>query len=414
MARLYRVPGLDSAAWKAAEKFPPVDRPIGAVPEQGLVFVLDRKNNVVGIDLDTRRVRTFLENVRYATLGPDGALYAVDTANSVTQLVRRTPVRFRSKLQGKPTALHGTMNGALLARLGGNRPALEFLGSDQAPTATPLPQGQVSPTFLGDLVAVAADTSVILYSPDQTKSKPRTIPIEGDARAVLFSPSGHRLYVARAAAPLLVLDRFEGTRLREIELPGPARALRGDLYGNWLLVQPEDGDSVWVIDIGTGKYLGSTAAKWTEDLPAVAPPHTLLVRRGADLVALDLSSSGFTQLGRIEGGASDFWLPIAWHPAEENELPIETDSMAAEADSGPARPTVYLQVSSSQNPTWASELSEKLRAAGLPASVLTPRRSEEAYRVVLGPYATREEAEQTGKKLGMPSFIVTAQDQSAQ
>jgi hypothetical protein len=414
MPRLYRVPGLDSAAWKSAEKLPPVDRPVGADPAQGLVFVLDRKTNVVGIDLDTRRVRTFLENVRYATLGPDGALYAIDTANSVTQLVRRTPVRFRSKLQGKPTQLHATMNGALLARLGGNRPALEFLGSDQAPTSTPLPQGQVAATFLGDLVAVAADTSVVLYSPDQSKSKPRTIPIDGDARAVLFSPSGHRLYVARAAAPLLVLDRFEGTRLREIELPGPARSLRSDLYGNWLLVQPEEGDSVWVIDVGTGKYLGSTAAKWTEDLPAVAPPHTLLVRRGADLVALDLSSSGFTQLGRIEGGASDFWLSIAWHPADENELPLASDSMLAEADSGPGRPTVYLQVSSSQNPTWASELSERLRAAGLPASVLTPRRSEEAYRVVLGPYATREQAEQTGRKLGMPSFIVTAQDPSAQ
>lgn len=414
MVRLYRGPGLDSVPWKAAEKLPPVDRPIGADPEQGLVFILDRKNNVVGIDLDTRRVRTFLENVRYATVGPDGALYAVDTASAVTQLVRRTPVRFRSKLQGKPAELHGTMNGALLARLAGNRPALEFLGSDQPPTSTPLPEGQVAATFLGDLVAVAADTSVVLYSPEQTKSKPRTIPIEGDARAVLFSPSGHRLYVARAAAPLLVLDRFEGTRLREIELAGPARSLRGDLFGNWLLVQPENGDSVWVINVGTGKYLGSTATKWTDDLPAVAPPHTLLVRRGPDLVALDLSSSGFTQLGRIEGGASDFWLPIAWHPADENELPIETDSMVAEPDSGAGRPTVYLQVSSSQNPTWASELSERLRAAGLPASVLTPRRAEEAYRVVLGPYATREQAEQTGRKLGMPSFIVTAQDQSAQ
>jgi hypothetical protein len=269
-------------------------------------------------------------------------------------------------------------------------------------------------TFLGDLVAVAADSAVVLYTP-QNKSQPRSIAIDGDARAVLFSPSGHRLYVARAAAPLLILDRFEGTRLREIELPGPARALRGDLYGNWLLVQPESADSVWVIDVGTGKYVGSTAARWTDDLPAVAPPHTLLLRRGTDLVALDLSSKGFTPMGRIAGGASDFWLPLAWHPAQENEIPIESDSMdVAAADSGPGRPSVYLQVSSSQNPTWASELSERLRAAGLPASVLTPRRSEEAYRVVLGPYATREQAEQTGRKLGMPSFIVTAQDQSAQ
>ena len=413
LARLYRVPALDSAPWKPAEKLPPVERPIGADPEQGLVFVLDRKKNVVGLDLDTRRVRTFLENVLYATLGPDGALYAVDTASSVVQLVRRTPVRFRSKLQGKPAELHGTMDGALIARLAGNRPALEFLGSDQPPTSTPLPDGQVASTFLGDQVAVAADSAVVLYAP-QNKSKPRVIPIDGDARAVLFSPSGHRLYVARAAAPLLVLDRFEGTRLREIELPGPARGLRGDLYGSWLLVQPESGDSVWVIDVGTGKYLGATAARWTEDLPAVAPPHTLLVRRGADLVALDLATTGLTELGRVEGGAADFWLPLAWHPAQESDIPVEADSADLAAADSAGRPTVYLQVSSSQNPTWASELSEKLRAAGLPASVLTPRRSEEAYRVVLGPYATREQAEQTGRKLGMPSFIVTAQGQPAQ
>jgi hypothetical protein len=255
---------------------------------------------------------------------------------------------------------------------------------------------------------------VVIYAP-QNKSKPHIIPVEGDARAVLFSPSGHRLYIARAAAPLLVLDRFEWTRLREIELPGPARALRGDIYGNWLLVQPERGDSVWVVDVGSGKFLGSTAARWTDDLPAVAPPHTLLARRGNDLVALDLSATGFTETGRIEGGAADFWLPLAWKPAQDNEVPIEADSaQLAASDTGPARPTVYLQVSSSQNPNWANELSDKLRAAGLPASVLPPKRSQEVFRVVLGPYSTREQAEETGRKLGMPSFIVTAQDQSAQ
>jgi hypothetical protein len=170
---------------------------------------------------------------------------------------------------------------------------------------------------------------------------------------------------------------------------------------------------VWIVDVGTGKYAGATAARWTDDLPAIAAPHTLLVRRGGDLVALDLGSSGLKEVGRVPGGATDLWLPLAWHPPAENEIPVESDSTAtAAADSGANRPTIYLQVSSSQNPTWASELSEKLRAAGLPASVLTPRRPDEAYRVVLGPYATREQAEETGGKLGMPSFIVTAQDQS--
>jgi hypothetical protein len=412
VARLYRVPSLDSAAWKPADKLPAAGRPLGADTEQGLVFVLDQKNNVVALDLDTRRVRTYLESIRYATVGPDGALYAVDTANSVVQLVRRTPVRFRSKLQGKPTQLHGTMDGALVARLGGDRPALEYLGSDQAPTSTPLPSGQVASSFLGDLIAVAADTAVVLYAP-QRKTQPRSIPIAGDARAVMFSPSGHRLYVAQAAGPLLVLDRFDGAQLSEIELPGPARELRGDMYGKWLLVRPEQGDSVWVIDVGIGKHVGTVEARWTEDLPAIAPPHTLLARRGGDLVGLDLSAPGLPEAGRVDGGAADFWLPIAWQPAQETELPFEADSAAlAAADTGPARPSVYLQVSSSQNPAWANELSAKLGAAGLPASVLAPRRSDDVYRVVLGPYATREQAEATGRTIGMPSFIVTAQDQS--
>jgi cell division septation protein DedD len=40
--------------------------------------------------------------------------------------------------------------------------------------------------------------------------------------------------------------------------------------------------------------------------------------------------------------------------------------------------------------------------------VLPPARGEELHRVVLGPFATREEAEQAGRKVGMPSFIITA------
>jgi SPOR domain len=412
-ARLYRVPALDSAQWTPADKLPPVERPLGAAAEQGLVFVLDRKNNVAALDLDTRRVRNYFENVRYAAIGPDGALYVVDTAGSVVQLVRRTPVRFRAKLPGKPTDLYGTMDGALVARVSGKEPALEFLGSDQPPTTTRIPEGPVAFTFLGDLVAVAADSAVVLYAPGR-KSEPKPVPVSGGAKAVLFSPSGHRLYIGRATAPLIVTDRFDGGELLEIELPGAVKELRGDLNGNWVLARPEQGDSVWVIDVGSGKFLGTVPARWAADLPAVAPLHTLLVRRGADVAALDLSASGFTELGRVEGGATDFWLPIAWAPAHETEIPFDSESTAvAAADNGPPGPNVYLQVSSSQNPAWANELSDKLSAAGLPASVLPPRRSEEAFRVVLGPYATKEQAMETSKKLGMPSFIVTAQEQSA-
>jgi cell division protein FtsN len=136
-----------------------------------------------------------------------------------------------------------------------------------------------------------------------------------------------------------------------------------------------------------------------------------LIRQDKDVVARDLSAKDLPVTGKVESGAEDFWLPLAWRPAQDVDVPVAADSNAlAAADDTSGAPSVYLQVSSSQNPAWANELSQKLRAAGLPATVLAPKRSDEAYRVVLGPYATREQAEETGRKIGMPSFIVTAQD----
>ena len=90
-------------------------------------------------------------------------------------------------------------------------------------------------------------------------------------------------------------------------------------------------------------------------------------------------------------------------------LPDSTATAAADSTSGvPGAGTiggVFLQVSSSQNPAWAAELARQLTDAGLPASVLKPRATEDGYRVVLGPYASRDEAEATGRKLGRPFFI---------
>ncbi|HUR96302.1 MAG TPA: SPOR domain-containing protein [Gemmatimonadales bacterium] len=412
-ARLYRVPSLEPSAWKAEDKLPPVERVIGADPEQGLVFTLDGKRNLVTLDLETRRVRTYLEQVRNAAMGPDGALYAIDTGSTVTQMVRRTPIRFRSKLQGNPRQVYATMTGALLARVGDKAPVLEVLGSDQAPVSTTLPSEQMAASFYGDLIAVATDTGVILYQ-TQGKNAPKSIRLSGHPKAVLFSPSGHRLYVAQEDDELLILDRFSGEQLAAIDLPGPAKGLRGDRFGEWLLVQPASGDSAWVIDVGHSRFGGTVSARWASDLPAVASPNALLVRRGADVAALDLAQKDFAEVGRVRDGAADEWLPIAWRPARDAESDVTTDSSAlATADSGKGGASVYLQVSSSQNPVWASELADKLRAAGLPASVLAPTRSDEAHRVVLGPYATREQAEETGRKIGMPSFIVSGQDAPA-
>lgn len=408
IAKLYRVPSLEPSTWNAEDKLPAVERVVGADPEQGLVFALDKKRNLIVMDLETRRVRTSLEQVRAATVGPDGAVYAVDTGSTVIQMVRRAPVRFRAKLQGSPQALYATMTGAVVARVGEHAPVLEVLGSDQPPVSTTLPAERLAPSFYGDLVAVATDTAVVLYE-TQGKGKPQVIRLSGHPQAVAFSPSGHRLYVALEDKELVVIDRFSGERLESVDLPGPTRALRGDRFGQWLLVRPDAGDSAWVFDVGRNRLAGAVATTWRADLPAAVSPNALLLRRGDDVVSLDLATEGFPETGRIAGGADDEWLPIPWRPDRDAGGP-EADSASVAAADSAGTPSVYLQVSSSQNPAWANELAEKLRAAGLPASVLAPTRGDEVHRVVLGPYATREQAEETGRKIGMPSFIVSAQD----
>src|SRR4029453_7258241 len=140
-----------------------------------------------------------------ATLGPDNALYAVDSGNSVTQMVRRAPVRFRNKLQGNPRQVYATMSGALLARVGDKAPVLEVLGSDRSPVSTTLPGQPMAPSFYGDLIAVATDTAVVLFQ-TQGQNAPKSIRLSGHPTAVQFSPSGHRIYVAQVDDELLVLD----------------------------------------------------------------------------------------------------------------------------------------------------------------------------------------------------------------
>jgi hypothetical protein len=405
-ARLYRLPALDPSAWKQIDKLPALATLVGADLEQRLVYALDDKQTLVGLDLDSRRVRSLLPKVRHAAVGPDGAVYAVDSSSTITQFVRRAPVKFRPKLAAAPRDLFGTQNGSLVVLPERGRGEAQLLSSDQARAAAQLPAGAAAATYLGDLVAVATDTAVVLYEP-QAATPVRSIDVSGGSSAVAFSPSGHRLYAALQRGDIRVIDRLSGETLDAIDLPGTARDLRMHFYGQWLLARPEQGDSVWVVDLSADKLAGTVAARWSDDLPVVAGERTLLLRAGGDVRALDLGAEGLPVTGQVDGGADDAWLPLAWLPAGEEREEQAADSAA---DSAAAGAIIYLQVSSSRNPEWANELTAKLKSAGLPASVLPPKRGEEAYRVVIGPYATREQAEATGRTLGMPSFVISTEE----
>ncbi|MEP7324727.1 MAG: SPOR domain-containing protein [Gemmatimonadota bacterium] len=403
-AIVYRLPRLQNTDWPSAGAFPPLKSALGADLDQRLVFAAGAGNQIVALDLENGKVRTYLAAVRNTIIGPDGVLYTVDDSNQVTQIVRRTPTRFTDRLPAQPRDLFGTLNDELLAIIPGNKNQLILLSPDQPVERFPLPTGQAAATMWGDLVAIAADTAVVLYTP-HVEPPLRSIRVDGHARGVDFSASGHRLYVSREKDGLLEIDRYTDKVLRTIDLPGPAGELRSDPYGRWLLVHPAGVDSVWVIDLSSGSYQAAFPTDWASDLPVVAAGSILLLKQGDDVIAHDLTVAGMPETGRVNGGATDLWLPIAWTPERGTRLPVQADSTLPVASDSVQSSRVYLQVSSSQNPDWAGDLAQKLKEVGLPASVLNPHRDGDPYRVVLGPYESRETAEAAGRKLGRPFFI---------
>lgn len=403
--KLYHLPTLEDWGWKPASGIPALRRSIGTDLDLGVVYALGVKNEVVALDLQTGRPRVQVSSgVREVTMGPDGTLHTIDDSLKILQFVHRNPVRPNHGLAGRPRDLFGGRNSMLLAITGNT---LSIHRGEEAPVREPMPAGDATATFWGDLLAIAADTAVFLIDPD-TPEKARVLPVSGHARAVLFSPSGHRFYVARRDGGIYVYNRFTREKVGEISLPGPAGALRTDPYGRWLMVHPSGRDSLWLVDLATNKYVGGFAANWAVDLPTISNQQTLLLKNKGDVIAYSLTQGDFPEKGRIADGAADFWVPLAWTP-ETGTASIAVETPATDTvspdDTLDTAPKVYLQVSSSQNKDWSAELARQLEQQGLPASVLNPRTQDDGYRVVLGPYPSREAAEATGKRLGRPYFI---------
>lgn len=404
----YRTSDLSPIGWSVA-KVPPIRQYVGADLDQGLVYALDSTRTLVAIDLKARRPRVLRKGVRAATLGPDGTLFAVDTSGRVTEVRGRRPLTLTDDLPAAATSLVGTASGRLLVLPTARRRDLTVYQPEGPPESFVLPAGRATATMAGDLVAVAADSAVVLADPTGAR-KPDVIDVSDHARAVMFSPSGHRLYVGRDEGDILTIDRYSSRERDGIDVSGGVADLRGDLYGLWMLVRSRRGDSVSVVDLTARSVVARTTSSWDDDLPLIAPPSLLLVRRGRDVVGLDLERDGLKPRGQVARAADDIWVPLAWAPASAQEIPAAPaeDSLTVPADSSVTTgASFFLQVSSSRNPAWARELAEKIAAAGVKASVVEPANADDVYRVVVGPFATREQADSASRSLGMPSFVIS-------
>jgi len=403
--RAYRLPGLVEVPGAVRGKLPPVRRVVGLDPETDLLFAVTEKREVVALDVAGGRLDTVATAVEQAALGPDGTLYAVDEKRHVVTVARRVRLAWPQPLAGVPRELFGA-DQRLVAVLAQDPPKMIAAAPDQPPATRTLPAGgDLAATRWGDLVAVATDSGVLLMDPIDRR-EPAFVPLEDHPRAVVFSPSGHRIYVARRTGlGLAVIDRYERQEIDGVALPMPAAAIRMDPGGRWLLARPSLGDSAWVVDLPTRTLVGAVATSWSVELPAMGPDGSLLVRQRNDLVAYRPDS--LTEIGRVAGGGADLWTLTTWRPRGGYRPTLVAEAQAATpaVDSvGPEGP-LYVQVSTSQNESWSSGLAQQLSRAGLAAKVLPPHTPDDGYRVVLGPYSTRAQAEEIGRKLGRPFWI---------
>jgi len=398
--QLYRLPRLTAVDGVLRGKLPPVQRVVGLDPESEFLFVTTAKHELLGLDLGSGRVDTVAVAIAHAALGPDGTLYAVDTLRRVISLSRRTRFAWPQPLTALPRELFGATDQHLVGVIPQDR--LLVAAADQPPTVRPIAAGgDVTASRWGDLVAVASDSGVTFYDP-LGRRDPAFVKLADAPRALAFSPSGHRIYVARRNVPgLAVIDRYERKEIDGVALPGPVAALRLDPLGRWLLARPAVGDSAWIVDLPIKRHTGIVPTQWHADLPAISPDGMLIYRRGTDVVSARPDS--LTDIGKVTSAAADLWILTTWLPRGVPASPVST--AAAESAGAGAEGPLYVQVSTSQNPEWSGHLADDLTRAGLAARVLAPQHPDDGYRVVLGPYPTRAQAEATGRRLGRPFWI---------
>jgi hypothetical protein len=406
-ARLYVLPGLNEAAWRFRTPGLTVERMVGFSRDRDEVYLLTGSGALTTLELTTGRARVIDTNIVAAAMGSTGVVHLVRGDGSLGSVSYRSVTPWPGTLDTLPQTVWGGGAERLVALVQTARERrLVAVSAGKPPVIQRIPGGPIAVSNWGDVAVVAVDSGLVVLDPaDTTRRRFRALREAPDA--VGLSPSEHRIYVATADHHLLMLDRTSLDPAEQLRLPGRAGAIRVDPLGRLLLIRPASGDSIWLVDPARAHLLGTIPGSWRDDLPTVAPDGSILVAHGRNVEAY--APDSLTVAGRVADGAKDRWLAAAWDPRRP-ALQLAADSAAAVVPIA-AGLAIYVQVGSTANEAWAQESARQLRTAGMQAGVLPPATADEPYRVVLGPYPTREAAEAAGRKLGRPFWIFMREGQ---
>lgn len=455
LPRAFAYTVLDSAIWSGQSRAPAISRVLGFDDEAGTLAVVDSRGAPRRIELRTGTVTPPPSVKLTALTTADGAaLYGVSATGVVTRLTPTdaTPWTFRPPFPVRDVApqFDGTV---LIAGAGPEAttvwrihpPETQLLDSATVPRAEHMVHAEI-----GDRVYFTGDSTVrSIRARDFQSTTPAHFPRR--VRSVVPTPSGDRLYVALDSTPVLrIIDRYSGSSDATVPLPGNPTDLRMDPLGRYLLVRPASGDSAWVVTVGDNRVVGSIRTSWTADLPFVGPDGTIAVAERSDVVFVDGSS--LRQRRTVPGGARDFWIPVRWNgfrsrpstlaepvTVARSAAPDSSDSigtlirrardsaalaMRVPADSArvaprpitdsahgalavrvspatsPAshQPGFTVQFAAVLNPDTARFTARHISANGAaPHVIATSRGGVTVYRVILGPYTTRTQADAVGR-----------------
>ena len=435
--------GSDSALWQSRDRIPAVSGVLGFDDFLGLLLAQERAGRVVAVDLRLGTVETLgAERLQGEVVAEGSAVFSLDAQGRVLRL---TPVAtWNWPVPGGASGLIPNPDGSLLLLT--NRPGGTTVRRVVPPETRVIDSATVPPvrlaarTPVGDRVWFVTDSGLVSLAM-RDLSRAFALPLSDSVIAMTPTPSGDRVFLATGRARLLVIDRYAEAERGAIELPAPAAALRMDPDGRYLLVRAQGADSVFVVSIGTSRVVNTLATPWRGDLPLVTPDGRVLVAQGLDAVLMD-AESGRERM-RYRGGAADIWALVRWNGfrprAAGLDRPVQFEEFAADsaaADSAlaallaarygdlsavgraaPLPPTprqgqIYEpppRRDPSIHGTWtvsfATLLAEDRARAMADSIVVNGRRARvvtgdrdgvPVWRVLLGPFDSRQDAERAG------------------
>jgi DNA-binding beta-propeller fold protein YncE len=432
VARVASYPNIDSTVWSAADAAPVLERILAFDPDAGLIAAADARGYPIWLDLRVGSVSIPGKGKLHDIESVDGStIYGVGADGAVA---RFTPAGNWLYKPPAPAAAAFPQSGGTLIVLGGKGenarlwrlfpPENRIRDSISVPNAV---RGIGAP--LGDQIYVVSSDHKLTGVHARTMKAGRPIEFGHAIGDVATTPSGDRFYVLEDSTNAVqVVDRYQDRVTARVELPSRPRNLRVDPFGRFVLVRAATGDSVWVIAVGTDKVIGAVQSEWRGDVPFIAPDGTIGVIMGSDLVMVD--GATLRARSRVFNGASEFWYPFVWNglrPRNEVldkpvEFPTDSDTLRRppppRAETTVARPApapvdsaklgFTVSFAALLDEPRAREQASKINVNGQTARVVTSMMNGMTiYRVVLGPFPTRDEADRIGRASGV-NYVVSA------